>query len=231
MTRKTMAGIRGIALTLALFASANVSAQGVERYVSFDVNNPAGFVSAFDTFRSSDVMTGNTMSLWAATFDGSNPATHVIVVGYDDYEALQETDAAVGPSLAWANFQAALDGTSEVTALSMGVQVLADGRGWHDHGAAMVFAMSVRDAATYGAAFADLIDASDNPGSVRLMQMRAGGQGTTHLAAITAPDFATLNEYIDELFASDAYAEFVGKVGDIRRINTTSIYRRVKTWK
>ena len=119
---------RGGALILALFASVNVIAQGVERYVSFDVDNPAAFVSAFDTFRSSDVMTGNTMSLWAATFDGSNPATHVIVVGYEDYEALQETDAAVGPSLAWANFQAALDGTSEVTALSMGVQVLADRR-------------------------------------------------------------------------------------------------------
>ncbi len=231
MTRIIAAGIRGIALALALFAATNVSAQGVERYVSFNVSNPAAFVGAFNRFRTSGVMKGSTASLWAANFDGRNPATHVIVVGYDDYAALQETDDSVRPSREWADYLAAIQGTNELTALSLGVQRLADGRGWHDHDAGMVFAMTVSDARAYAAAFSELIDASDNPGSVRLMEMRAGGEGATHLAVITAPDFTTLNEYIDELFASDAYAEFAAKVGGIRRINTTSIYRRLQTWK
>ena len=231
MTKTNLTGIRGILLSLTLLAAANVSAQGVERYVSVSVSNPAAFVSAFDRFRSSGIMKGSTASLWANAFDGSNPATHVIVIGYDDYEALQDTDDAVRPSREWADYLAAIEGTNEVTALSMGVERLADGRGWHDHDAAMVFVMTVSDAGTYGAAFAELIDSTDNPGSVRLIEMRAGGEGATHLAAITAPDFATLNEYIDELFASDAYADFAAKVGAIRRINTTSIYRRLQTWK
>ena len=230
MTRMISALIKGGVLAGALFASANASAQAIERYVSVNVSNPAAFVGAFDRFRNSGVMKGSTASLWANTFDGTNPATHVIVIGYDDYEALQETDDAVRPSREWADYLNAIDGTNELTALSMGVQRYASGDDWHNHGAAMVFSMVVRDAGTYAPAFAELVESTNNPGSVRLTEMRAGREGVTHIAIITAPDFASLNEYMDELFMSDAYAEFVAKVSDIRRIATTSIYRRLQTW-
>ena len=206
--------------------SARSAASGVEP----EGDNPTAFVSALDTFFESGSMDGTTTSLWSAMLDGSSPVSHVLVIGYDDYEEMQMVDDRVQPSKAWDDFQEARAGTSDVLALSMGVQQIADGDGWHNHGAAMVFNMTVSDPARYAAAFSRLVESSENPGSVRLIQMRAGGEGATHIAAITAEDFASLNNYIDELFASREYARFSDEVRSIRRINGTAIYRRIKTW-
>ena len=210
--------------------SGTALADPVERYVSLDVHNPRAFVMALDNFRESGVMDGTSTSLWAATFDGSNPTSHVLAISYDDYAEMQSVDDRVQASREWSDYLSAIRGTNDVTALGMGVQRMARGSGWHEHGSAMVFNMTVRDAATYAGEFSRLIDSSDNPGSVRLIEIRAGGEGATHLAVVTAPDFVTLNTYMDELFSSDAYTEFASNVADIRRINTTSIYRRLMSW-
>lgn len=222
--------VMAISLIASLGLSAAAHADSVERYVSLDVHNPAAFVMALDEFRGSGIMGGTTASLWAATFDGSNPTSHVLVIGYDDYAELQRVDERVRPSREWVDYLNATRGTNDVTALGMGIERVVRGSGWHNHGAAMVFNMTVRDPGTYAPAFAELIESMDNPGSSRLMEIRAGGEGATHLAIITAPDFVTLNTFMDDLLGSDAYADFVEEVGDIRSINTTSIYRRVKTW-
>jgi len=222
--------IIGLAAGLYLGLAGVAQAQPVERYVSLDVHNPRAFVSALDAFRDSGAMDGSTTSLWAAMFGGSSPVSHVIVIGYDGYEEMQSIDERVQPSKEWDDYQEARAGTSDVLALSMGVQQIVDGDGWHNHGAAMVFNMTVSDPARYAQAFTRLIESSENPGSVRLIQMRAGGEGASHIAAITAPDFATLNNYMDELFASREYTHFADEVRSIRRIIDTSIYRRVRTW-
>lgn len=222
--------LAGMIAAAAIMAAGHAAADPVERYVALDVHNPDGFVLAMDRLQASDEMRGGRASLWGATFDGSSPTSHVLAIEYDDYADLQATDERVRPSTAWDDFLDASRGTNDVVALSLGVQRIARGSSWYNHGAAMVFNMTVRDPATYANAFTELVDSMDNPGSIRLIEMRAGGEGTTHLAIITAPDFVALNEYVDELFASRAYRDFVEEVMDIRRINTTSIYRRVKTW-
>ena len=210
--------------------SGTAIADPVERYVSLDVHNPRAFVTALDKFRESGVMDGTTASLWSATFDGSSPTSHVLAISYDDYAEMQKIDERVRPSREWSEYLDAIEGTNDVTAISMGVQRIARGSGWHKHGAGMLFNMTVRNAAIYAAEFTKLVDATDNPGSIRLIEIRAGGEGATHFALITAPDFTTLNNYVDELFSSDAYKAFARNVGEIRRINTTSIYRRVMAW-
>jgi hypothetical protein len=217
-------------IAAAVCVSGTAMADPVDRYVGLDVDNPRAFVMALDKFRESGVMDGTTASLWVATFDGTSPSTHVFAISYDDYAEMQRIDERVRPSREWSDYLDAVDGASEVTALSMGVQRLASGSDWHNHGAGIVFNMTVRDSATYAEEFSKLVNSMDNPGSVRLIEIRAGGQGATHFAMITAPDFTTLNNYVDELFSSNAYRDFSREVGDIRRINTTSIYRRVMTW-
>ena len=229
MTSRVSCSLVGAVAILMCMSGAAV-ADPVERYVSLDVSNPRAFVAALDSFRESGAMDGTTTSLWAAMFDGSNPTTHVVAISYDDYAEMQSVDERVFTSQEWGEYQDAIEGTNEVMALAMGVQRLAVGSGWHNHGSGMVFNMTVRDPAAYAEAFAELMNAVDNPGSARLIEMRAGGQGATHIAIVTAPDFVALNTYIDELFASEAYRDFVDEVGEIRRINTTSIYRRVMTW-
>lgn len=208
----------------------SVSADPVDRYVSLDVHNPRAFALALNEFRESGIMEGTTASLWAATFDGSNPTSHVLAISYDDYADMQNTDERVRASSEWSDYLDATDGTNDVVAIAMGIQRLAVGSGWHEHGAGMVFNMTVSDPGTYAVEFTRLIESMDNPGSVRLIEMRAGGDGATHLALITAPDFVSLNTYMDELLASNAYRDFARKVSNIRRINGTSIYRRLSTW-
>ena len=205
-------------------------ADPVDRYVSFDVHNPGAFVLALNDFREGGMMDGTATSLWAATFDGSNPTSHVLVISYDDYAEMQEVDERVQSSREWTDYLNSIRGTNDVVSIGMGIQRITRGDGWHDHGSAMVFNMTVSDPATYAAEFTKLIDSADNPGSVRLMEIRAGGDGATHLAVITAPDFVTLNTYMDELLTSDAYSEFAGNVSGMRRINGTAIYRRLMSW-
>lgn len=228
-TYRRAGGLFGL-LALSTGLAGTAGADGVERYVSLEVHNPNAFVMALDDFWGGGSLDGATGSLWAATFDGTSPTSHVLTLSYDDYAEMQAIDDRVRGSREWVDYLNAIEGTNDVTALTMGVERVARGSGWHNHGAAMVFNMTVSDPGAYAAAFTELVDSMDNPGSVRLIEMRAGGMGATHLAIITAADFTSLNTYLDELFGSDEYASFADDVGDIRRINTTSIFRRLQTW-
>jgi hypothetical protein len=152
------------------------------------------------------------------------------VIHHDDYQDLVDRGEQVAGHSDWLAFQHAVDGVSDVTSSILAVERLREGSGWENHGALVVFSMTVRDPATYVAAFQELIRSMDNPGSVRLMEIRFGGQGTTHAALISAAGFVEANEYLDELLSSDAYRRFVGKVGDIRDIRTVSYNRRIKSW-
>ena len=90
--------------------------------------------------------------------------------------------------------------------------------------------MFSRDPAAYAAAFAEMIKAVENPGSIRLMQMRYGGGETTHVALFSAPDVAAANKYVDDLQGNEAFEKFSANVANIRRVNNISMLRRIKTW-
>jgi hypothetical protein len=217
-------------IALALVAIGAAQAQVVERVVGLDISNSRAQLAAMDRLFASDVMSGQKATLWASEFDGSAPNNHTLVVQHDSYEDLQSRGARVFSSAEWMAFQQAADGTSEVTNNLMAVERLRDGSGWANHGALVVFTMTISDPAAYTDAFTDLIDSSQNPGSVRLMELRFGGEGATHAALISATDFVAANKYLDELLSSSAYRSFSRKVGDIRDIKTVSYYRRIKSW-
>jgi hypothetical protein len=63
-----------------------------------------------------------------------------------------------------------------------------------------------------------------------LFENRAGISGDTHLVAIGAPTFAALNNYLDQLFASDEFADFQDAVGETRRLTWRAQAIRVQTW-
>jgi hypothetical protein len=52
----------------------------------------------------------------------------------------------------------------------------------------------------------------------------------THAVLIGGSDFKAVNEYLDRLFASDAFAKFTAKVGPTRKLVGVQMYRRVGTW-
>ena len=103
-----------------------------------------------------------------------------------------------------------------------------------DHGKARhtadylaAFLIHTTDAATYRKAIEQLHDGIGDPGVLRLVALRTGNRAVTHAVLIGGKDFAAVNEYLDKLNASDAYQDFVERVGDTRKVVGLNMYRRI----
>lgn len=215
---------------IVMTVSALSYADPVERVVSLDASNTRAQLAAMDQFFTTDLMRGQKATLWAPMFPGSSPVNRTLVISFDSFEDLMTRDRRVFNSQEWMSFQQAAEGSSEVVSNSMAQQLLAEGSGWTNHDGLLVVTMSVSDPATYVAAFREMIKSVNNPGSIRLMQMRYGGGATNHVALFSAPDPAAANKYVDELQGNDAFQEFSAKVADMRKVNNISMMRRIKTW-
>lgn len=205
-------------------------ADPVERVVSFDVSNASAHMAALDEFFTSDLMRGQKATLWAPMFPGSSQANRTLVVSHDSFEDLAVNGRRISDSREWMELQRNADGSAEVLGNSMAQQMMVAGSGWTDHGALIAVTMTVTDLATYVPAFAEMIESVDNPGSIRLMQMRYGGGATNTVALFSAPDPAAANKYIDDLQDNEAFREFAAKVAGVRTVNNISLMRRVKAW-
>ena len=230
MKLSVTSALRAGVATVFLWFAGSAAAQPVEAVLGVKVNNPGAFLAAMEMLYQSDAFDDQTATVWAAVADGSSPATHTVVVEYDDFAHYDRSIENRNASRGWARFGTMVTGVTELMSTRMAVQLLVRGSGWRDHGALVATAMSVSDPEAYGEAFAEWIDAVDNPGSIRLMEMRFGGEGTTHVALLSGPNAASLNASLDDMIGSDAYAEFAEKVADIRQIRTVSMLRRVRTY-
>jgi len=220
----------GVCSAAIAISSSVAKADPLEAVYGFRVKNPAAFVSAFDTLFQSDSVKGPRVALWAAEFDGSSPATHVVTVDFDSFAAMDEANARRRSGDAWQTYLKAIDGVADLTGSMLLIQRGSWGEGNAQHGAGAAFSMTVQDPARYAAAFDKMVKAYGAKGAMRLMEVRAGGEGVTHLILVTGPTLAELNGYFDGLFASDAYRTFASEVGGIRKLNTVSMYRHVKNW-
>ena len=217
-------------VSTALAGIAGVATAGpVESVVGLDVHNPGAFLGAVRNYYSSDESHGN-VTIWAVEFGGDTEISHLAIgdfEGYADYEKVT-SDRRAGT--AWVAFAAPLTNIIDVESRLMAIERFREGTGWRNHGAMAAFVMTVTDPAEYVAAFSELVESSDNPGSVRLMEMRFGGQGATHAALISAASITELNEYLDELLTSNAYRKFADDVSDIRTIHNVQMMRRVVSY-
>ena len=219
------------AASMALLGTSGlVSAAPVEAVYGFKVENPRAFVAALDTLLASDELKEAKVSLWATAFNGPNPTTHLIVTDHQSHDAYQKMTSTRLASDAWPSYLLAVNDIADLTGETLFIERMKEGGNWREHGAVAAYVMSVSDGRRYAEAFRTLIDDAGHPGSVRLMEARAGAMGYSHVVLITAPGMAELNNYLDKLLASDAYAKFTGKVADFRKINTVSMYSRVKSW-
>jgi hypothetical protein len=214
----------------AAFWGGMAKAGPIEAVYGLQVSDPAAMVSALDTLFQADAMKGNKATLWTAVFAGTRPATHVVVATFDSWQAMDEANGRRLNSDAWRQFTKTASTISERKATVLLSQLGAWGEGGDKHGAGAAFNMTVSDPARYAAALEKLTKGYGPKGMTRLMAVRAGGEGVTHIVLVTAPTMAELNTYLDGLFASDAYKTFSGEVGDIRKLQTVNMYQRVKTW-
>lgn len=167
--------------------------------------------------------------LWNGEFD----STHRVIVAYPDYAALEAFRATIASDPARAiiagnSFEHAADCETDGLSVLRGV--------WGNQEAQavywQVYGVSTSDAAAYAAALEELSEAQGEaaPGVTLLFENRAGISGDTHLVVLGAPTLAGLNEYLDQLFASDDFGDFVDDVGSIRRLTWRAQAFRMRTW-
>lgn len=205
-------------------------AEPLESVIGLDVHNIGAFLSATDNYFETDDARDSKVTLWAVTFGGESDISHLAIADFGSYQEYEDITANQNSSPAWMAFVNSLPGLLDVKSRLMAVQRFRDGSGWQGHGAMAAFVMTISDPDAYTAAFREFVASSDNPGSTRLMELRFGGLGATHVVLISAPGSAALNEYLDELLSSDEYRVFAGKVNGIRTINNVEMLTRVRSY-
>ncbi len=225
MTRRTLSTV---VLSVFMLVGAGVQAQQFEAVYSLENVSSSEAKAAMDDLFSDSAMKGSNVTLYAADF-GVRDGSHKIVVDFDNYAERDERDEIRRASHGWSRWQLAMQDAEFVAAEMVGV--VADyGKPRHTADYLLVFLVNVQDPAVYAAALSELNDALGNPGVLRLVAMRSGSRAVTHAVLIGGDGFTAVNEYMDKLYASDAFGTFVSKVSSIRSVVHIESYRRVGAW-
>ena len=217
-----------IASTAMLLLTAPSVAQQFEAVHGVNFTGTDEANAALDALMQDDAMKGARVTLYARDF-GDAPASHLIVEDFASYADFMESREKRIASHGWSRYLLATD-DSEYLGSQMVMVVDDHGEPRHTAAYLVAYLIHTTDAPTYRSAIADLNDGIDNPGVLRLVALRSGSTAFTHAVLIGGEDFESVNEYLDELFASDAFTEFVAKVGETRKVVGVDMYRRVATW-
>lgn len=218
-----------LATTATLLVAAPSVADKLEAVHMVDFPSSARAKANIDALWMDPAMQGRKLTLYAQEF-GDLQASHLVVEDFDSYDEYMDSTAKRLASPGWARY--ALD--SEVFKYYRGsnlVTVVDDhGAKRRSAGYLMAVLVNVTDAAAFRSAQADLNRAVGNPGVLRLVAFRSGNMDATHAVLIGGPDFKAVNEHLDKVYASEAFARFIAKVGPIRKVVSVQMYRRVGTW-
>lgn len=221
---------RSVAVFLAfILASAGVQAQQFEAVYSLEgVSSSDAKAAMEDLFSDPAMKDVGGVTLYAGDF-GVRDGSHKIVADFDSYAERAERDKKRRASHGWSRWQLAMQDAEFVAADMVGV--VADlGKPRHTADYLLVYLLNVQDPAVYAAALKEMNDALGNPGVLRLVAMRSGSRAVTHAVLIGGAGFAAVNEYMDGLYASDAFRTFASKVSDIRSVVHIESYRKVGAW-
>ena len=221
---------RTLWLTIVLYVSfAGAShAQQIEAVHLINADSTNRAEAALDTLFEDDAMKGARVTLYQYSFGDMN-SSHIIVADFDDYDDYMKSNEKRLGSHGWARYRLMAQDNEYLGSNLMAV-VDDHGAARHTAGYLAAFAIRTPDPATYRQAITDLNEAAGNPGVLRLVAARTGNREATHFVLIGGEDFRAVNEYLDELFASEAFAEFSATVADIREVVSVTMYRRVATW-
>lgn len=214
--------------TAALLITAPAFAQKFEAVHAVDYDDWGQAKRAMDTLMEDDTLKGGRVTLYSQEF-GQRVASHLIVEDFDSYADYTKLTNKRLASHGWSRYQ--LESMDSTYMGSDQIMVVDDhGAPRHTADYLVAYLIKATDAALYRSAIADLNEGVGNPGVLRLVAMRTGNTAYTHAVLIGGPDFVTVQQYLDKLFASDAFAEFAQKVGDTRQVVGINTYYRVATY-
>ncbi len=225
---KSIRLLAAVSSALILF-SAGVQAQQFEAVYSLEgVSSSEAKAAMDDLFSDPDMKDAGGVSLYAADF-GVRDGSLKIVADFASYAERDERGDKRRATHGWSRWQLAMQDAEFVAADMVGV--VADfGKPRHTADYLLVYLVNVQDPAIYAAALEEMNDARGNPGVLRLVAMRSGSRAVTHAVLVGGADFAAVSEYMDGLYASDAFRTFVSKVSDIRSVVHIESYRKVGSW-
>jgi hypothetical protein len=203
------------------------------QYVGCEVEQPGQFVGMIDNVYST--MSGGyrpTVTLNQNTFNGPNRQTHMVVLEHPDYERMQSWAERVANTPAAQLIFARNGDNQDCYTQGIVIERASWGSSDTEWGYAALFPVTTSDSDTYAELLGDIADSPTGeaaPGEIILYESRAGS-AVTHFVFISAPDFASLNNYLDTLFQSEDYADFNEEAAEIRSIGVRTQTRRVRTW-
>lgn len=219
---------------LLLLINTAVYAQ-VEYVVDFTVTDEAALIRGADAWLTSrDAKDGQTTTLLSNMINGSADYTHIYVLDFPDYAALEKHFDRTAKSADFARYLTIENAVSSGASEGLYLHATDNGKSWKEGDYLYVVGVNVTgSSADYTAAVKDLINSSlgkKAPGLLRLVENRAGGD-SSHTVLISAPSFTSLNKYLDSFTGDPAFEAFLSKVGNMSTVTGTSIYRVVKMWK
>jgi len=185
--------------------------------------------AAIDILMADPAMKGAKLTLYAREF-GDMEATHLVVQDFDSYAEYMDSTAKRLASPGWTRYVLETHVYAHYLESELAMVVDDYGAARRSAGYLAAYLVNTSDAANYRDGIADLNRAAGNPGVLRLVAFRSGSMAATHAVLIGGADFKTVNEYLDKLFASDAFGKFTAKVGSTRKLVGVQMYRRVATW-
>jgi hypothetical protein len=215
-------------MAMLLIAAPSV-ADKLEAVHMVDYPNSERAKQNIDALVKDPAMAGHKVTLYAQEF-GDLPVSHLVVEDFDSYEEYMDSTAKRFASPGWARYALESEVYTHYRGSNLVTVVDDHGAKRRSAGYLAAYLVNVTDAAAYRAGIADLNRAVGNPGVMRLVAFRSGNMAATHAVLIGGSDFKAVNEYLDKLFASDAFAKFTAKVGATRKLVSVQMYRRVGTW-
>lgn len=205
----------------------------VLEYIDCEVRDLPSFIAATGQFF--DSMSGGfrpSISIDWNLWNGSSSATHTVVVQYQSHTELETFIERLGDSAAFAQLVGSVSAVASCANEGLAVQLGV----WGDMEAPWeyyaVYPVTVTDGAAYTEAFEDYAASvvDDAPGAIIHYQNRAGQEDVTNFVVFLSPSLASLNEFLDDLTSSAAYADFVDEVAAIRTLGTAGQAQRLITW-
>ena len=224
---KTLAG-HGLLLAVALLLATTARGQAFEMLISLDGVSATAAHAAMNEMFSDRDMKDARATLYAADL-GVEQGSLLIVADFSSYEERATRDARRLSSHGWSRFQLAMQ-DADILSMNMAGVVADYGKPRHTAAYLTAFVSKVTDQDAYAAALAELNRANGNPGVLRLVALRTGSRAATHAVLVGGDSFAAVNKYMDDLFASEAFESFAGKVQGIREMVRISSYRRLGAW-
>jgi hypothetical protein len=212
----------------------NATAQ-VEQVISFVVTDDATFVESLNSwFASKDSDYGQKSILVSVVANGSDPATHYLVLNYPKYANYQASMDGIVKSDNFARLERYASKIATSNGESVYVLVVDNGKAENDGDFQYVISVNVTGSdSEFIAAYKELMNSAIGkkaPGIFKLVENRAGGD-SDYLSILSAPSFASLNEYLDSYSGNKDWENFLSKVGSFSTATGSSFLRVVKVWK